>query len=749
MLLLMFLVFSGVLGVFQSKDNSIFKALEAKYMPRPQQVKVGYGIEILEFMQDSGTSLQELQTENSNLLKQQSDLEAQISDAQNKMNAYLDELNGRDTDLQQKITTLDNYNHQIQRSQEKTQTDLNLKETSDKEQADHKENTDDAIALSELVIIVVALGFIFLLLSGIKKIIGFSIQSFLNKAFYCLFIDLTILLLICGTITMCDYYNIITDSTVDYRVFTLGAALFTFFFLLFGLWLILAVQAFSGTWIRHERSCQDLRNLTHMFQEVQIELSEGHEPVRMKEIYKDCQYAIMRQLFICPTFLPTVTETYLRTDFNLSDYLSRCAADIIENVFNIGWLGYSFIVIGLLIWRAVLYYDSTLTKIIAFWALPGFIAFVCGVIVSKLNSIYNKLVPEPTGQIVLNFPRDNFGTSPEMNEEIVSKPLYLSGKFYPNDSVGDYVNCCFFKVHPLKLTWAFIISGTYPNRHELLFWGDKYGVDIIIGILQGIYICLSLWIAVVLIYYIDFFNNELKWEGIVQVIICLIVWVFIAGYLVPEIIRLLSLTTKIEMKKDRKIIEEVIMNEKFEKSKVINRVYRQFKMIYREKYGERVIVNDEIINKYALEVFGLYKDEKTNTVDVEYFEDMISLCGIKLDDDELRLLAKEAKIDKNKEITPEGFCEAIGIIVGSSELRPEFVTRVVLTRYFQESKGKNVKDVSLEELKQFFNEFWIHFTDEDVQDFLWETRFVLEEIGSAEISELAGMIKNNVKDFPR
>ena len=79
-----------------------------------------------------------------------------------------------------------------------------------------------------------------------------------------------------------------------------------------------------------------------------------------------------------------------------------------------------------------------------------------------------------------------------MNEDIIPKPAYLSGHFHSNDREVNYVNCCFFKVHPLKLTWSYFFAKCYPNRHELLFWGDRYGVDIIISLLQGISICLTL-----------------------------------------------------------------------------------------------------------------------------------------------------------------------------------------------------------------------------------------------------------------
>lgn len=89
------------------------------------------------------------------------------------------------------------------------------------------------------------------------------------------------------------------------------------------------------------------------------------------------------------------------------------------------------------------------------------------------------------------------------------------------------------------------------------------------------------------------------------------------------------------------------------------------------------------------------------------------------------------------------------MLLASAILKPQVVVKAVLTQYFKENKGEVVKDITLEELKQFFNDFGWHFTDEDIEDFLWEARFLLEDIGSANVVELAGFVRNNVESFPK
>jgi hypothetical protein len=553
---------------------------------------------------------------------------------------------------------------------------------------------------------------------------------------------------VCAAVSIAVFTNLFDEDVVDFDELLLGAALFTLFWLLLGLWLIVAAQAFAKVWMRHEKSCQDLRSLTHVFQEAQIDIVGGAVPRRLQALYKDFQYAIMRQLFICPTFLPPVSETYLRTDFNLAEYLSRAIADVIHNVFAINWMGYAFLIIAVAVWR-VLVYAGDDVLFVMLWVMPGVAILFLLALIVHLKGVYNQLVPKPTNEVVLNLPRDNFGRSPEMNEGAIPRPAYLEGQLHPLAQENNFVSCCFVKMHPLKLTWGYIFAGTFPNRQELLFYGDKYGVDIIIGIVQGLAICMTFWITVIIIYYLPWLYDDWDVAGVFMTVGCILIWVFCAGYLLPDIVRLIALTSKIEMKKDRAIIEQVVLQDRAEKAKAILRIYRQFKMVYRGKYGENKKVNDKDIENYATDVFNICKDRENNMVHIEELEDLIALCGLKLENDELRLFAKECKPVDNQFIPLENFKTAVLTIFASRKLKPDFVVRTVLERYYKEGKGRNVKDASLEEIKQFFNDFWWHFVEEDVEDFLWETRFVLEDTGTAEINELAGMVRNNVKDYAR
>jgi hypothetical protein len=44
----------------------------------------------------------------------------------------------------------------------------------------------------------------------------------------------------------------------------------------------------------------------------------------MEDYKQKLQYLLMRQNFISPSYLPTVSENFLRDDFNFAEYLTLC-----------------------------------------------------------------------------------------------------------------------------------------------------------------------------------------------------------------------------------------------------------------------------------------------------------------------------------------------------------------------------------------------------------------------------------------
>ena len=93
------------------------------------------------------------------------------------------------------------------------------------------------------------------------------------------------------------------------------------------------------------------------------------------------------------------------------------------------------------------------------------------------------------------------------------------------------------------------------------------------------------------------------------------------------------------MKKNKEILEQVIIFQKIIRNELILRIYRQMKMIYRDKFLEnKYQALNEFMDSFIDEIFAIHSD---NLINVEDLEDVLLMCGIELSDDELRLFAKE------------------------------------------------------------------------------------------------------------
>lgn len=72
-----------------------------------------------------------------------------------------------------------------------------------------------------------------------------------------------------------------------------------------------------------------------------------------KELNEKCnqvQYLLMRQSFIVPSFLPPVGESFLRDDFNFSEYLGRVLSKVFTRAFVYSISSFIFILGFIYLW---------------------------------------------------------------------------------------------------------------------------------------------------------------------------------------------------------------------------------------------------------------------------------------------------------------------------------------------------------------------------------------------------------------
>jgi hypothetical protein len=537
----------------------------------------------------------------------QQNLQNQLEDSQKKTNMYIQDYNSSLSDSIQKITTLDNYNHYLISSYKpapKVSKIIQSNHTSSQ-----SAGTDDKKQVYQTAIFGIGICILIIMILGLRLLFGNFIDPVFNKSLYSLFEGISILLIISGISCFVYYQDFFPDINYDYIL--LGLAIFTFTWLCLGILVILTSQGFVYRWNRYENN---------LF-EVERQLRDYDESIKCSDNL--IQYWIMRKLFICSRYLPS--KFYIKS-FDFSQYLARCLADNIKDLLEINWLGYCIIITVSGLWRVLiymnLYIENTLVLIFPLCCMGINI-----IILLKLIHIYNQLVPDVNDNVIDSLNPDDLDTLPI--------PEYLRGRIPSIQS--NPVLCLFIKIHPGKISFGYILKNSIPSRHDFLFWLDILGISFIKGILQGITVLLCLWLTVLCIYYIPSFDCSAYEVLIISGSI--LVWTIVQLGVLPYSIRYLCIVSSIEMKKNKNNIQEVLLSQKILRSQLMIRIYKQMKMIYRDKYIKNRNENpSDFLDTFTKEIFEIHTYQ---TLSVENIEDILSMCGIELNEDDLRLFAKE------------------------------------------------------------------------------------------------------------
>ena len=657
---------------------------------------------------DSISDLQNLQRtnellteQNQKLIEEAALMEGQFYNAMEKVNKYRIDEEQTLNSYSSTMKTLDLYNKALLYDSD-------------------EENEDEELQASFAMVTVIGLGFLFLIMHAMRSMMKRFFEEGLNHALYSLLVDVCILVFIWCLTALVDYFDILDEDKIELDLVLVGFAVFIVFWLVMGLWLLIAAQAFSRRWQKHE--------------DLILQAEGNYSSATLK-------YSRMRLHFIAPAYLAPLSEVFLRADFDFADYLTRAIGDVITKTFHMTWIGYFLIVLAVVFWRLIIFGDKQL-ELVFLWVIPAFLLCLCVCIIFKLKKVVSQLVPEPKINEV-NIP---FGSiDPKDAQKIIHQPKYLRGKLPPPQETQGLWS-------PYKMTSAYIFLGRYPNRHELLFWMDSFGPRLMVSLVQGVAIVSSLWITVICLYYIPMLLEKYEFLGFFLVVLACLIWLTIAFYVIPEAYRLLTLATKTEMMKDRALINQVVSKNKQFRVQRSCKIARQLKMIYREikrnSEGEEKAQILHRMKKLTEESFLLVCPYGTKKLEVKDLDNVMDLIGIHLEEDELRVFAKECEPDEENQISLNSFKNAIERILFSFELKVHEVTKEVIQEYLIEQD--NLKEtITLEELTAFFNEWSWHFSEDDVREFLVEVQFLSDDKTQIEIDKIANMLRVDVESLPK
>ena len=523
-----------------------------------------------------------------------------------------------------------------------------------KRDEDSEDDNGDDLEASLDMVYIVTLGFIFLMLQTLRVWLGYRLDSYMAEPLHALFVDVSLMVALAILTAFLNHMGWFDSDKIDLGKIVYGFCLFILFWLLLGLWLVIAAQSMARRWFRWEAECTDLLTLTQQYQQAYLRYIGQVQPDISTSEYRQLrltvQYAVMRQLFICPVYLPFPTEQLLRTDFNMGEYLARCLAGTLTSTFQLTFIGLLAIIGAVGAWRAIIYGDFLIEMI--FFVVFSVVLLVGTILlIVKLRSVFNDLVPDIYEPESFSLPISSGSSLASPGR--IAQPHYLQGSLSDLErSQEAEINCICYSFKPLQLSCAYIFSGRLPNRHELLYWFDSYGPQFLIGIIQAICVLLTCWMMLILYYYATNLYREWDSWALVVVVGAVVVWLVTGCYLVPEAIRLLTLTSKIEQMKDRDVIQSVVLQMKADRSLMMVKLYRQVKLIYREMNRQSarsdMYALPDYMQDFVQEVFRLTCNPGEDILPLDRVEDALDLCGVKLTLDELRVFMWESDAVRSK-----------------------------------------------------------------------------------------------------
>lgn len=672
---------------------------------------------------------EELKANNTALKEANAELEAELVDTMVKVDKYRVSEQQDSESLQNELASSKEYRQRLEDQQD------------DQESDDGESQAMPELQASNAMTFVIGLGASFLVLTISYNFISSRLDVYMRVPLNALITDLS-LLTVFWALTLLLYLNDAFDEdAIELETILTGIAIFIVVWLVVGLWLLFAAQSHARKWQDMEADCFDLRKLKNSYEEHYSDYCNEEGPKISRKVFESSratiQYAVMRRQFISPPCQVIVTETQLKNNFDFSEYLSKCLGQVLCSTLQISWLSYGMLVILIVSWRLVSEKSHTLQySLLAVIPLATLAALM--IIRTHLIYISYELVPYIYDPYEVHFD-SNFTREAVLTTDKIPRPPYLRGRLPPRQSAASALGS-----HPLKLTCSFIFSGRFPNRHELLFVMDGFGPKFLLYNLQFSCLLMSLWFVLLCFYFAPMLYDDIGYWSILVVFFSVLLWLFIVGFFLPEAIRSLCLCTKIGLMKDRASIADVVAKSKNERVLRAYKMYRTFKLLYRDIGKLPESKADPIQVKQLEEAFALCAEQ--DAVHISQLDNLTCMLGQEFDEDELRVFAKECEPDEQFYIELPNFKNAVNNLTASSKLDPDEVVMVLFKGLLRKNQEAHL---SIADIEQFFRENGYHLTEDEAREFLYDIRFLLDDGADMKMKEFAFMIRDAVECLPR
>ena len=285
-----------------------------------------------------------------------------------------------------------------------------------------------------------------------------------------------------------------------------------------------------------------------------------------KRLTQKMQFQMMRQEFINPVQLPTLTESFLRRDFNFAMYLGFNLSNFLSDVFS--FLNLTVLVVMtclLLLWKLINFLNITYGSIIVY-AIPICSLLLLLLIQYSLTRIERALVSKIDDPSFIEF-KINMDVRDPFDFNNLTFPPYLDtgeereggayddisseesdSEFENNSPKQSYRSQCLEDSilkgieqkdeENKKLLRSPRCCGRTFNRHERLFMFGSFGVFGYKLLIQVIYLVLVMWVSLIVTYggfngYTVFLDN--KWMNLALMVMSSLVTLFCFIFVLPGV----------------------------------------------------------------------------------------------------------------------------------------------------------------------------------------------------------------------
>ena len=466
------------------------------------------------------------------------------------------------------------------------------------------------------------------------------------------------------------------------------------------------VKCYYRTYSSYEKRANTIESIT----ELKLEYSQEHEKkpdihYTKLDTYKALNYAVMRDLFMHPSYFPKYNEYDLLGSFDFSQYLILTLDGTLSSIVEFTTTTMLFLVCALSAWILLL----SLIAESQFFIMSGFpllFIIVAVGIEHSSNMIQIQLNPDLSDPTNIKFSFEGSNNQPK------HVPIYY------NKPTGN----------------------PYINSHQALFCCGPFGIQLMRYALQIIYYFSVFWIAVYAGYH--FTGISKKWYHYLIFAVAIILYLLFILLFLHRAIKAYSVITNIQMMKKRHIIDKVIS--KFENETIAHQVgiYKVIKLIYREIINpDKEDLNDILQNKLQGDVIAL--NCGFDRIPISQFQTLVRLSGQKVSKLEKHIFMKKCKCN-GESISYLDLVSTINGNIKDDYMQPHVVIIEVLTTLF--SADSSV--VNMDQLLKLFEEYKSYFDEADYE-YNRMLIYAISANSAVDIQQYASAISVNMEIYPK